>query len=282
MDDANSKRRRRDIDILIEISDSKTREVIYAICLENKITDTSISKTDSQLEDELQGLRYYYEETENPPEIYIIYLTPKPSNIATQSFEKLNYDKKIHLYWDCHDNSIFNKLIRIFNDETKGLIDPINDQASYLIRSFLSFIKTDFKSYIEERQEKQEKKDYGIPVIDHLNNYVATLDPAKNYTIKEIKEGFSKHVLKETGMELHQVTRNAHISLSIVNERNRGHYNVQRFDDVRKNIFFYLDNSKKTIKRFNPERDIHIPIYFKSEGEIDCVKLKELDTLQTS
>ena len=142
------KRKRRDIDIIIEITDNKTNEIIYSICLENKITDSSIIKDDSQLEDELKGLVNYYLESDFSPEIYFIYLTPTPSVASSYSFEKLEYDKKYHLYWDNDDNSIFNILLRIFNNEKEGLIDPINNQSSYLIKSFLSFIKTNFKSYI--------------------------------------------------------------------------------------------------------------------------------------
>ena len=50
------KKKRRDIDIIIEIIDDNKSEIIYSICLENKITDASIVKGDSQLEDELKGL----------------------------------------------------------------------------------------------------------------------------------------------------------------------------------------------------------------------------------
>ena len=106
-------RKRRDIDIIIEIIDNKTNELIYSICLENKITDSSINKNDSQLEDELIGLENYYSESEQNPEIYIIYLTPTPSNQSRDSFEKLDYNIKYHLFWDNDKNSIFNKLIRI-------------------------------------------------------------------------------------------------------------------------------------------------------------------------
>src|SRR5690606_18966629 len=106
------KRKRRDIDIIIEITDNKTNEIIYSICLENKITDSSIIKDDSQLEDELKGIRNYYSESSFSPEIYIIYLTPSPSGVSSYSFEKLEYDKKYHLFWDNHENSVFNKLIK--------------------------------------------------------------------------------------------------------------------------------------------------------------------------
>lgn len=270
------KRKRRDIDIIIEIIDNKTNELIYSICLENKITDSSINKNDSQLEDELIGLENYYSESEQNPEIYIIYLTPTPSNQSRDSFEKLDYNKKYHLFWDNDKNSIFNKLIRIFNNERDGLIDPINNQSSYLIKSFLSFIKTNFKSYIEERKEKLEKKSYGKPVIDLLREFSSTLEMDKEYKIDFIRSKFSEYVLSISGIELHNATRNAHIVLSTVNERNRGHYNVKRADNERKNLFYYPNNTKKSIKLFNPKIDLETKIYFRSEGGIEFVKLKTL------
>ena len=270
------KRKRRDIDIIIEIIDNKTNELIYSICLENKITDSSINKNDSQLEDELIGLENYYSESEQNPEIYIIYLTPTPSNQSRDSFEKLDYNKKYHLFWDNDKNSIFNKLIRIFNNERDGLIDPINNQSSYLIKSFLSFIKTNFKSYIEERKEKLEKKSYGKSVIDLLREFSSTLEMDKEYKIDFIRSKFSEYVLSISGIELHNATRNAHIVLSTVNERNRGHYNVKRADNERKNLFYYPNNTKKSIKLFNPKIDLETKIYFRSEGGIEFVKLKTL------
>ena len=122
----DNKKKRRDIDIVIEITNNKTSELLYSICIENKIKDSSICKNDSQLEDELTGLKYYYSENELNPEIYVIYLTPSPSDISESSFEKLKYEKKCHLYWDENDSSVFNKLIKIFNDENQGLIYPIH------------------------------------------------------------------------------------------------------------------------------------------------------------
>lgn len=270
------KRKRRDIDIIIEITDNKTNELIYSICLENKITDSSINKNDSQLEDELIGIKNYYSESKENPEIYIIYLTPTPSISSSYSFEKLDYNKKYHLYWDKSEYSIFNKLIKIFNNERDGLIDPINKQSSYLIKSFLSFIKTNFKSYIEERKEKLEKKSYGKPVIDLLKDFSKTLDFDKEYQIDFIRNKFSEYVLSMTGIELHNATRNAHIILSTVNERNRGHYNVKRPDNERKNIFYYTNNTKKLIKLFTPEIEPEIKIYFKGEEEIEYIKSRSM------
>ncbi len=273
---SNGKRKRRDIDILLEIVDSRTSEVLYAICLENKITDASINKKDSQLEDELAGLKNHYQDCSLTPEIYVIYLTPYPSNISRDSFEKLEYSKKCHLYWNDHEGAIFNKLIKIFKDDSNGLIDPINDQSSYLIKSFLSFIKTNFKSYIEERQEKLEKKSYGKPVIDHLKEFSETLELDMAYNISEIRKKFSEYVLQESGVDLNNGTRNAHISLAIVNDKNRAHYGVKRYDDERKNIFYYSGDSRKVLKRFYPGVLEEIPIYFKNEDEIESVLSNEL------
>jgi len=270
------KRRRRDIDIIIEIIDNKTNEIIYSICLENKITDSSIIREDLQLEDELKGLQNYYSESNFSPEIYFVYLTPTPSSVSSYSFEKLDYDKKYHLYWDNDENSVFNKLLKIFNNEKEGLIDPINNQSSYLIKSFLSFIKTRFKSYIEEKREKLEKKNYGKPVIDLLKDFSTELSPNLEYEIDYVKNEFSKYVLKVSGIELLNSTRNAHISLSIVNEKNRGHYNVKRADNERKYIFYYSDNSRKKIILFNPDINTEIDVFFKGEEGIESVKAKEV------
>lgn len=272
----HGKRRRRDIDIILEIFDNKTSEMLYSICLENKITDSSIIRDDLQLEEELQGIQNYYLESKFSPEIYFVYLTPTPSRVSNDSFEKLNYDKKYHLYWDNHENSVFNKLLKIFNDEKEGLIDPINNQSSYLIKSFLSFIKTQFKSYIEEKREQLEKKNYGKPVIDLLKEFSATLIPNTEYEIDYVKNKFSEYVLKKSGIELIHSTRNVHISLSIVNEKNRGHYNVKRPDDERKNIFYYSDDSRKRIILFNPDLNTDIDIYYKGKDGIESVKAKEV------
>lgn len=277
-DNAN-KKKRRDIDIVLEIIDNKKNEIIYAICIENKISDYSINKNDSQLEDELKGLINFYSENKLNPEIYVIYLTPSPSKISQLTFKKLDYEKKSHIYWDNDNdnNSLFNMLSKIFTGENQGLIDPINGQSSYLIKSFMSFIKTNFKSYVEERQEKLEKRNYGKPVIDHLNDFAQTLDINTIYKIEFLKQEFSKYVSKNSGIELHITTRNAHISLSIVNEKNRGHYGVKKPDDDRKNIFYYTDETKKNVKRFQAGESMNVNIYFHNGKEIDCVNPSKMN-----
>lgn len=260
----DGKTKRRDIDILIEIYSNINENPLYSICLENKITDSSIVKKDNQLEEEIIGLKKYYKENDIDTEIYLLYLTPEPSKISSNSFDKLKYKDKIHLFWDKDDNSIINKLLHILELEEKGVIDPVTDQALFLIKSFISFIRTGFKSYLEEKTEKTEKKNYGKPVIDHLNDFALQLEKGKIYDLDEIRAQFSQYVEEVSGIPLHKATRNAHVLLSIVNEKNRIHYNVNREDDDRKNIFYYPDiNSKKQIALFDKHDQKDIIVEYK-------------------
>lgn len=258
-------KKKRDIDVLIEIYESGNDNPVYAVCVENKITDSSIIKNDSQLYDELEGLKNYYAETGASPEIYLVYLTPYPSDKSAESFAKLEYDKKIQMYWNDSENLVFNKINKIFSDESAGGVDPINDQSMYLIKSFQSFIRTGFKSYIEEKTVKRENNKYGRPVWDYLNTFVCSLEKDKTYALDEIKNSFGKFVKEQSGIELHKPTRDAYMLSAIVNERNRGNYNIKDPSDRRKNLFYYCNpGSKKEIRLFNPEMNRDIDVYYKN------------------
>lgn len=271
------KKKRRDIDIVLEIKENKTEEILYSICIENKITDSSIIKNDSQLEEELKGIENYYFEREISPEIYIVYLTPSPSEIASYSFSKLNYGKKIHLFWKKGEakNSVFDLLLKIFSYENDGYIDPINSQSSYLIKSFLSFINTDFKSYIEEKKEKLERKNYGKPIIDHLNDFASNLSFDEEYDFENIKILFFNYIKLITQHELGKARVTDEIVVGIVNEKNRQHYSVNKPDDVRKNLFYYTNESKSHIKRFQKGQK-GITIYFRKDGKLSELESEEL------
>ena len=257
-------RKRRDIDIVVEISTSKSDAPLYSICIENKIHDYSIDKTGGQLNEELEGLRNYYEENKMQPEIYFIYLTPSPSDVSEQSFDRLKCDKKIHLFWDKKDESIVFKILRIFENEKNGVIDPITNQSIFLIKSFISFIRTGFRSYAEEKSEIMEKNDYGKPVIDHLNDFADRLDKKERYNLKFIREEFSKYIKEETGISLRITTRDAHIRAATVNEKSRIHYNVTKKDDDRKNIFFYPDiRNKKELALYDKDVNKDVIVEYK-------------------
>lgn len=260
----NEKSKRRDIDILIEIYETNSETPIYSICLENKITDSSIIKKENQLQEELKGLENYYNENDINTEIYLVYLTPQPSKISSESFNKLDYKNKAHLYWDADENSIIEKLMRIMQKENVGIIDPITAQAAFLIKSFIAFIRTGFKSYQEEKSEKSEKKNYGKAVLEHLHDFAKSLEHDKIYDVDKIRNEFSAYVEHESGVALHKRTRDAHILKATVNEKNRIHYNVNRPDDERSNIFYYPDsNDRKKIALFNKDKHKNILIEYK-------------------
>lgn len=102
------------------------------------------------------------------------------------------------------------------------------------------------------------------------------MSPNTEYEIDFVKNRFSEYVLKKSGIELLHSTRNAHISLSIVNEKNRGHYNVKRPDNDRKNIFYYSDDSRIKLILFNPDIHTDIDVFYKGEDGIESVKAKEV------
>lgn len=276
--DKDDLKKRRDIDIVIEISDNE--KILYSICIENKITDSSIKKSDSQLKEELEGLEKHYDQEANKskPQIYLIYLTPKLSDISKKTFDDLEYDKKLHVYWDNDSFSIFEKLSKILNDDSLGLIDPLNYQVVYLIKSFLSFIRTNFKSYEEEKEKNRERKNYGKPVLDHLNDFAKILKNNKDYEISYIQKEFAKYVKKESGgVELNNGTNKIHTLLSIVNENNRKHYHVNSPNDDKKNIFYYSDpDNKLYVRKFDKNSPGNIDIFFRNNGQDYKIKVSEL------
>ena len=150
-----------------------------------------------------------------------------------------------------------------------------------MIKSFLSFIKTNFKSYVRESlEDKLEKKNYGKPVFDLLFDFAATLKFEEEFEIKNIKDQFSQYVLKESGKELEKGTRDPHIIGSIVNNEKRGHNNVKKPDEARKNIFYYSDDSRKKVKRFNLQKDKNIKVYFGDGHNPEFIFSEELNEMQ--
>lgn len=251
--------RRRDIDIVIEIYNDNKEEPLYSICLENKITDSSIQKNDSQLKDELEGIQKEYKENGWNTEIYFVFVTLEDSKKSNEEFDVFNYDKKLHLYWKGRA-SIQEKLLTILDLERIGEIDPLSEDFKFLIKSFLSFIKTDFKSSAEEKSDKLEKKNYGKPVIEFFRDYVATLEINKDYKVSEIKKEIAKLIKKESGLEIKSGTLNCHTYVSIVNEKNRLHYSVTEKNNEYKNLLYYPDvNNKEIVRKFTPDlKDITI------------------------
>jgi hypothetical protein len=285
---SNRGKNKRDIDILIELSKNKNNsEHLYSICLENKIQTSSASTHDTQLDDEYRFLEKYYEQqsNEHQPKIYFIYLTPLSANLKEADrvdciFKNLEVpdSDKFHLYWISHNDKpcIFNMLQNILEKNIKGQIDPINEQATFLIRSFMAFIKSGFKSYIEESKETAERKSYGKPVIQYLRDFCETeLKKEIAYKIDDIKAQFSQYVKKQSGgIDLNQGTRNAHIIKVTVNNTTRQYYNVNQPDKKEINLLCFIDENdhKQGIKLFNPEKDTNINIYYNNNGKLKKIK----------
>jgi hypothetical protein len=274
---SDSIKKRRDIEILIEILDNNIP--IYSFCIEIKISDSSILKKDNQLEEELKGIRFHYEEDKNKPEIFFIFITDKPSSKSQEYFSKFQYHKKIHLFWRDHESSIVKKIQRILQYDRDGVIDPINEQSKYLMKSFLAFASTGFKSKIEEKSENNEKNNYGKPVIELMSDFAKTLEKEKEYSLDYLRNEFSRFVNNVSKITILNSTRNAHFTTSIINDRNRGHYNVKDPTDRRKNIFYYPnEDDRKVIKIIENIYPPRTKIYFKNSesNDIDYIMTDDL------
>ena len=229
--------KRRDIDIVVEFYEEKNEEPLYSLCIENKITDNSIQRK-NQLIEELDGLRNEYKDNGWKTEIYFCFLTLENSKKSNDEFSAFNYEKKIHLYWK-GKLSLQEKILNILELERNGEIDPISEDFKFLLKSFLSFIKTDFKSSIEEKSEKQERKNYGKTVMEFFRDFAETMVEGKDYKVSEVKKTISTMIKNESGVSVNKGTLNCHSCATIVNEKNRVHYQVTEKNCDYNNLFFY-------------------------------------------
>jgi hypothetical protein len=178
-----------DIDIVIEMrieQDGHAEELPLVVCVENKIRDGSVRKGSNQLIQELDGLISHLRK--NPvgskplglpppiPTIAFIFLTRDYSSIAIAEYnDYLSEAAKrqgngirvfsAHLVWSdiIKDNeqrqmSVYYQLAEILQLDSHGEIDPLHEHTKYIIKSFMSFVKSGFRSYREET--KAAKKDY--------------------------------------------------------------------------------------------------------------------------
>ena len=240
--------KRRDIDIVIEFYDENKTEPVYSLCIENKITDNSIQKNDNQLKEELEGLQKEYHENEWKTEIYFCFLTLEESNKSEQEFKTFNYEKKIHLLWK-GEKSIQRKVLQILDQERIGEIDPISEDSKFLIKSFLAFIKTDFKSALEEKSDREERKNYGKPTREHFIDFIQTYEFNKDYEKSEIRKSFTKYIKDKCNEDINQSQLSCLLYEITVNEKNRIHYNVKEDNCESKNILYYPDMANKNIVR---------------------------------
>lgn len=253
--------KRRDIDIVVEFYEEKNEEPLYSLCIENKITDNSIQRK-NQLMEELEGLRNEYKDNGWKTEIYFCFLTLENSKKSNDEFSAFNYEKKIHLYWK-GKLSLQEKILNILELERNGEIDPISEDFKFLLKSFLSFIKTDFKSSIEEKSEKRERKNYGKTVMEFFRDFAETMVEGKDYKVSEVKKTISTMIKNESGVSVNKGTLNCHSCATIVNEKNRVHYQVTEKNCDYKNLFFYPnEKNKEVIQKYTPNTK-NVKVYVK-------------------
>lgn len=134
----------RDIDIVISIFE-KT-ELIFLLCIENKIRANSVTK--NQLNEQLEGIQKEFPNTTTG----FIYLTPASCQKCKKEYsEFITTHANIpatHLLWSSH---IYDWMVDMLIEESKGEIEPIFEYSKYTIKAFMNFIKTDFQSYKEEK-----------------------------------------------------------------------------------------------------------------------------------
>lgn len=254
--------KRRDIDIVIEFYSDNKLEPVYTLCIENKITDSSIQKNDNQLEDELEGLKKEYLENKWATEIYFCFLTLEDSKKSSEEFNNFKYDKKLLLHWK-GEKSIQAKILDILEQERKGEIDPISEDSKFLIKSFLAFIKTNFKSSYEEKAERTEKMNYGKPTREHFIDFIQKFEFNQDYEKAFLKKEFTKYIKELCNKDINQGQLACLLYEITVNEKNRVHYNVRADNYESRNILYYPDvNEKKILRRYSKEIT-DIEVFFK-------------------
>lgn len=251
--------KRRDIDIVIEFYGENKLEPIYSLCIENKITDSSIQKNDNQLKDELVGLQKEYKENNWNTEIYFCFLTLEDSKKSSEEFDSFEYDKKLHLHWK-GEKSIQEKILNILEQERTGEIDPISEDSKFLIKSFLAFIKTNFKSSLEEKSENSERMNYGKPAREHFIDFIQSYDFNTDYDKSTIRKDFTKYIKETCNKDINQSQLSCLLYEITANEKNRIHYNVNQDNFESRNILYYPDiSNKKILRRYSKEiKDIDI------------------------
>lgn len=282
---------RRDIDIFIELSD-EMGNVKYVFSIENKIQNGAIKS--NQLLEQSEGIYNLYKENREFPHISIIYLTPNRSNNAVSTFEKFVSDieskdysskfvSKKHYFWskvterESDDYSVFQQLQRILKYDNNGLIDPIHEYTKYTIKSFLSFILNNFRSYNEEKEITRERKKYLKPVREYYLDLYNKLNDQESISVKDAKKYVKDRIEGESGISVEPVTLRCQLYLVIVNERNRVHYGANEPLSNIKNLFFYSDSNRDMLLKFKRCNNIDdVEVFWRNGKEVECLPYHKL------
>ncbi|WP_171656316.1 PD-(D/E)XK nuclease family protein [Paenibacillus foliorum] len=300
LDTETSKQKTRDIDILIEIfHSSDPHRARFAFCIENKIKDGAIQKGGNQLYEELTGLIQYYASrsaadgrgvsSAQIPALSFIFLTPKRNIRAVEEFaelvDKLEFTDSIknipcyHMTWgpDAAQTQeeapahVVAMLNRTLQDEACGNIEPIYDYTKHTLKSFLTFIKSDFHSYKEEKTAGTERRSYGKTIPEFYYDVFTELEFDRDYASNDIKNRVKELVLRSSGNEVRKPTLDATLIFTTVNNSNRKHQGVTDPQKHEINLFYCPDeNNKKMIRKLSqndPPADIYI--YWKDNSSDD-------------
>ena len=158
------------------LTESNKGELKRIFLIENKINDysTTAGQLGNQVNYSIDTLKRLLnkEEQEIKNMLSCIFISPLGTNSTTE-FEKLQGQitgiPTSHLHWDSEnadEPSLITFFQKILDDEAKGNIGGINEYTKYTIKSFIAFIRNNFKSAIEEKLLGQNPKN----VFDKLED----------------------------------------------------------------------------------------------------------------
>lgn len=212
--------KKKDIDIVINIF--KDTELIFILCIENKINAGSATK--NQLNEQLEGIQ---KEGVDINKIGFIYLTPKNCPKCKEEYENFkNSNNNIpakHLSWN---EDIYNLLVEMLDKESKGMIEPIFDYSKYTIKAFMNFIKTDFQSL------KDEKSNINKIRYSNIEDYIASKQKSKS----DEQKSFLRKLIKGIEDECQNSLEFTYAESKINVKKSEG------------NVLVYITTRKKDIK----------------------------------
>lgn len=164
---------------------SFNKELKAVILIENKI---KAKPTQDQLLNQFDGARKKLielglDESEISNKMFNIYVTPDIETYKTHFTEFQNKNKYIqHLRWHEKDNciageSISSLMIELLNEEIKGNVDAIPEYTKHTIKSFVAFIKNDFRSYVDEEILSGNRTSDQRVIFERVKNEVPQLYP---------------------------------------------------------------------------------------------------------
>ena len=215
--------------LLSENTKGKLKQIIL---IENKIRDTSITK--GQLEGQIDYMKNTLKknlpngdtlsiEDINNMSSYV-FISPN-SNNSVNEFNKLEKSHVgipiVHIPWKSinDDTSILNMMQSILLKEGQGDIEAISEYTKYTLKSFVSFIKNDFKSAIQEKFDRPEYE-----TLDEVfsRNPISFSSSKFQGFIKGVFEQFNEKIIK--GSEIRTTLGKKHIVSFF--------YHGQKFGDI--------------------------------------------------